>query len=1655
MKKILLSLLMLCSMMTAWAEGTGDGSKENPYSGEWQVAELKSQLKKGDYLAYDCVINNGSITVYDDSLMVKIARNWIEWAVADAIDETPFSIYDEGSDYCSIYSLEDRKSHTFQITGFIELNPKSDEEAGDDDIIAITGHYSGTYISGDNSQGYHNKSSVYVDSIGKICVHNAKELRDSIERYGKDPNAIIQIMNDIDMSEFEHLTEPHDDAGFIFKAQLCGSYNMKYPNGDLVTDMHDNVMVGKFALSKLNLFLFGKCEDAKIEGIMFKDADISNPLKYRASQICCEARNTEFNDITIFNCRYEDEFFMKHVPGLSLIIDWFTDLNYAGQLATEMYDCKVKGVYVMGSELYMEGSGVGNIAGYAERTTFEDCFADAGSTVFVEVSTNAYAGGLVGRCLDCTFKDCSNMSTVCGSEKADNVGGICGESKNCTFENCYNGGVLAQAERGTWIAATLRNSYDILSSIKTIAGFHPIEVGKEIIRDFQILCTNTTNVTDIELLLDRMAAIATYKMEEDFFTVFTRYTSLVSLGVAIYTITFNLVVAINDPDEIGGISAAAYGCSFNQCMNGGRIFCRDAYAGGIVGRAGTKSGKKTTFNECINIGYVQGTEQVGGIVGCMEDDGEIRNCLNTSTIDGKEKETTGSIYGEKTSNTTVRNCFALTHDAEDHTGSLSGGGGVTKVSYRDVLSGLVACELNRLSGTKDFCQIVGKQPYPTFFGSKTIEEKNIDKDVDRVYKVADLGGFINAIFNQYADIELLDDINFDNSFFSVYRPETPFRGTIDGKGKSLSNIRTEGADLGSVTSGYYAMIGAAEGATFKNISLDNCFMEFPGTSAGLVCNSTGCKYENVHLTGGTAIIVKGARVGGIVCNSNGDSLNNCSVENGCVIVAGRYPNGIYSEVGGIAYIADKSQFIDCCNKGRVMGEAGDVGGIVSFSKQCNFTRCVNDKSAIVEIQKQSQNFEIKTEGGHGAGIAAFAIDSDFRMCANYGKVDARYTETGGIVGYGKGVYVINCLNSSGNLAFGDNVSTAGSIIGKAEDHSMVSNCAATQDGKYPMIGEWTDMQRTAGHNYKIGNRVGERAGHWEMLATKSDFENGKVCYWLNEGKDGPWHQNGTELTLNSEGSPMTLGDIVNENRSDVFKIYNAEDLKAFAEHVNSVNQFACAILMNDINMANQEFTPIGKNADNKHFRGIFDGRGHTIDSLTVKSNEPVGLFGAVHGHAEIYNVTIGKGSKFENTGGNNGLGDEGAGGIVGRLASSWKWGDVRIRNCGSYADIKVNKHGGGIFGRITTEEENCIEVFIDNCFSMGTITAQNGNSGLLSGYMKDNGNVSNCWSAGQLRTMNSTYPFSIENPYAADGESELLVGYNRLLDITNCYVIDPDHNVDKWDKGKYQGGVTILKDPDDLTSGKLAYLLNGEDNDATKALVWEQNLGTDGNPVFGSKGVYHARSVSQKDYGTICVPYPLETLKGVGSSKREYYLFDSVKDEADGTMSLCFKYTDVVPAGTPAIFRAYVNSTYEFKSMNNELLFGEIHPAVCSGWIFKGTYKQQVFDGVEAESIYYLNGARDNSAIKNAKKTTIDPYRAYFEGPNIYDLIGNETSQAKTIRFVIEDEDGTATALELVGDDLMPTPTPNLNGVYNLAGQKVGDSYRGIVIKNGKKVMVK
>ena len=288
------------------------------------------------------------------------------------------------------------------------------------------------------------------------------------------------------------------------------------------------------------------------------------------------------------------------------------------------------------------------------------------------------------------------------------------------------------------------------------------------------------------------------------------------------------------------------------------------------------------------------------------------------------------------------------------------------------------------------------------------------------------------------------------------------------------------------------------------------------------------------------------------------------------------------------------------------------------------------------------------------------------------------------------------------------------------------------------------------------------------------------------------------------------------------------------------------------------------------------------------------------------------------------------------------------------------------------------------------------------------------------------------------------VSVNNCLNLTTYKDISAAEN--KWGdfKGEHNYSLTTATDAHHTTKTTAAKIKYGEiclklgEN-------WEQNLGTDAYPTpTGKKGLYHTRTVSDH-YGAVCLPFAMNSDDNV-----KFYLPTKVNNGED-EVTIRFSYVERLQAGYPALFSVANQGDYTFTpaSESDEIRDQpfSILPDLEADWLLHGTYEEIVFEGEGAKERYYIS----DDKICNDIKATVAPFSSYFSGPDVTTLVNNY-NQTKAILIEIEGEDGPTTSLEFVGNDLKPVR----NGkTYSIMGIEVDDNYRGIVIKDGKKILRK
>ena len=262
-----------------------------------------------------------------------------------------------------------------------------------------------------------------------------------------------------------------------------------------------------------------------------------------------------------------------------------------------------------------------------------------------------------------------------------------------------------------------------------------------------------------------------------------------------------------------------------------------------------------------------------------------------------------------------------------------------------------------------------------------------------------------------------------------------------------------------------------------------------------------------------------------------------------------------------------------------------------------------------------------------------------------------------------------------------------------------------------------------------------------------------------------------------------------EQADGVYQIANARHLAWLAETVNGGTTDVDAVLTADITI-NEElgsedalaWTPIGANGS--AYTGSFDGAGHTVSGLLIKSGSTVGLFGEIGEAGSVSNVSITVSSVTGTTnvgllaGANAGVvsgvivsestvaGVESVGGVVGlnegvveacgndsaAVSQSTKKdkgiGGVVGENSGSVslcynkAEISFNASSYGYFGGVVGNNTGSVE----SCYNLGTLTGGYYVGGIAG---KASGSVSYCYNAGTVPS-NKKALFGNGSPTASD-----------------------------------------------------------------------------------------------------------------------------------------------------------------------------------------------------------------------------------------------------------------------------------------------------------------
>ena len=528
----------------------------------------------------------------------------------------------------------------------------------------------------------------------------------------------------------------------------------------------------------------------------------------------------------------------------------------------------------------------------------------------------------------------------------------------------------------------------------------------------------------------------------------------------------------------------------------------------------------------------------------------------------------------------------------------------------------------------------------------------------------------------------------------------------------------------------------------------------------------------------------------------------------------------------------KTEIKMCSNSGAIAG-ATKVGGIVGelyalYGATTAVTKCMNFGAVTTT----------GTGDNYAAGIVAYynaqsnAV-SALSECMNSGTItSAAYAA--GIIGMRNGGTTVTDAWNSGSVSG----TKAGGIIGNSGQAALVShvfnsnvnvmqaiignNATApnVEDAYYIAGGTVSNSNAGVAYDASIHFDMLNANGKWVEIAGKPELKDLHVHDFVNNTtfKD---NGDGTHTVSCACGTPQTGASASLHDYGDsgicacgafmpIEEITTAKELMILM-NASSLWTDGSYTLGNDIDLSaytgSLRQQPIG-NATIA-FKGVFDGKGHTISGLELSGVGSIALFGKAE-NAEIKNLTVeGSITSTKNyaagivaeardrvtisncTNKATVIGDADVGGIVGYAETGSADHSILIDSCVNEGALRGSGRVGGMIGRLW-QNASSGTAKISACVNKATVTTAGGQAaGMLAWWTVSNGTAQSVTIRDCTNTGAAT---------GGNGATAGIFGFGQIqtaaaLTIQNCDNLADDVN-DKVQDNSYAAGIAGRFDMD-------------------------------------------------------------------------------------------------------------------------------------------------------------------------------------------------------------------------------------------------------------------
>lgn len=795
-------------------------------------------------------------------------------------------------------------------------------------------------------------------------------------------------------------------------------------------------------------------------------------------------------------------------------------------------------------------------------------------------------------------------------------------------------------------------------------------------------------------------------------------------------------IVVSDAKYVGGFVGMLSGTGENKvtnCWFDGELHAWSV-TGGIVGVVhGKKLGINAQITHCLNTGdfYIEdGASSIGGICGSVRQGSHllIEDTFNAGTLtacgETGSVKTTGSLLGA-----------VLTDAGGKSTVKMNGSYGVKEFSPKaygssnSCISGhgavLPAKQFQGNEGYRyttlnfdDYWVVQkGSTPVLASFTSNGQKVSGVSRLVDVSWYKEDgkkftiktkeqLYGFAQLSVMQTLEgktIRLGADITVNNGNAADWATVAPscewmpiasptvmagatFMGTFDGQGHTISGIYLKGAktDVG------LGLFGAVyDDGVVKNLKLTNSYIEGTG---------------ELGVKGYVGSVV--GRVYGTVDSVYSDAI---------VVATTNYTGGIAGAISGSTKDLDFEYRITNCWFDGEIRALTNVGGIAGGVYGGN-------ANIVATIEHCLNSGHMYIDGGTEGCLQIGGFSGTVQACAK--------------------LKLIDCLNV-GSIETKGEVTKIGSAVG-AIYQSNKGPCGLEFENVYHSTGfassglAWKNISvPTFSYNVDRETLIGTDACRYTFL----DFEK----YWAIRNDDTPVLRAFAEDAPDVSGIEKMIDVDWYDADGKEFVITTVKELFGFSQLAMTRSfRYQTVKLGADIHINVGEgkatdwgttpptyrWTPIGKhNNKGANFQGTFDGQGHTISGIYVKSSDTqLGFFGSIYNEGVVRNFRLtnsyveGVYSTPTKQGQIGGVAGRSyglienvycdtivvnsayvTGGIVGKLLSSSSLNcQITVRNCQFDGELRSGSNTGGIVGMVqgANKEETA---YIEHCLNSGAL----------------------------------------------------------------------------------------------------------------------------------------------------------------------------------------------------------------------------------------------------------------------------------------------------------------------------------------------------------------